>query len=131
MNNHWKVENIVKKENLFVFSNYFFHHNVFRSRLLQMRQKASICGKRFSQLLLKATMLPQFIKSNIKKMIQIRLHTIAGYLDLHLPEMPESWFALRSRLIYTWGDSLLHDRQHNPMAFVFLCSICHRNRHFK
>ena len=30
---------------MLVLSNFFFCHNVFKSRLLQRRQKASICGE--------------------------------------------------------------------------------------
>ena len=44
--NYWKeLKTLWKKKNLLVLNNFYFCHNVFKSRLLQRLQKASICGK--------------------------------------------------------------------------------------
>ena len=39
------MKTLWQKENLLVLSNFFFCHNVFKSRLLQRRQEASVLGK--------------------------------------------------------------------------------------
>ena len=44
-----KLKTLWQKEKLLVLSNFFFFHNVFKSRLLQMRQNASTGGKGFKK----------------------------------------------------------------------------------
>ena len=45
-NNNWKrLKTLWQREKLLIMSNFSFCPNVFKSRLLQMRQKASLCGK--------------------------------------------------------------------------------------